>query len=223
MVILRDYFATEMYDSIFGPSSAEGSIEPISLDNPPGRATLSTASRLKYLYLAYFSQPKADRGLYRLLRRSKIRRIVEMGIGTAIRSQRIIAVAQRYAADEIIHFTGIDRFEDRPEKEVGLRYKEAFKLFRKTGAKSQLLPGKPYDALQQFANQLTETDLILISADQDAASLAAAWFYVPRMLHADSLVFQETNADDVRSWKEVPRLEIERLAAAQKTARRRAA
>jgi hypothetical protein len=43
------------------------------------------------------------------------------------------------------------------------------------------------------------------------------------MLHAGSLVFQETVSGDIRAWKEIPRLEIERSAAAQKTARRRAA
>ena len=184
---------------------------------------MSPASRLKYLYLAYFSAPKADRALYRALRRRRIRKIVEMGVGSGLRSTRLIQVAQRYAAGGPVHFTGIDLFEDRPPNQPGLSLKTAFRMFRKTGVRARLIPGKPYDALHQFANCLPDTDLLLISADQDAASLALAWFYVPRMLYADSLVLQEVVSGDKTTWQTISRLEIERLAAKRHFQRRRRA
>jgi hypothetical protein len=184
---------------------------------------LSPATRLKYLYLAYFSAPKADRQLYRALSRGKIRKIVEMGMAEGRRSLRLIEVAQRFSAGEPIQFTGIDLFEGRPASEPGLSLKSAYKTFRQAGAKSRLLPGTPYDALHQFSNVLLGTDLLLIGADQDPASLAAAWFYVPRMLHAESLVLQEVVAGEKTQWQPISRLEVERLAAHCTLQRRRRA
>ena len=81
-------------------------------------------------------------------------------------------------------------------------------------------------ALSAAANSLTNTDLLIISADQDAASLERAWFYVPRMLHGETLVLHEQPADEDPPGTQlvpVPRLDIEARAAAQSKARRRAA
>jgi hypothetical protein len=52
----------------------------------------------------------------------------------------------------------------------------------------QLVPGDAFTALARTANALADTDLIVISADQDAAALDLSWFYLPRMLHAASQV-----------------------------------
>ena len=78
---------------------------------------------------------------------------------------------------------------------------------------------------------LANTDLIIISADQDEESLAKAWFYVPRMMHAQTLVYREqfvggAEADEsgkppAKTLRLVPRQEIDDLARPQ--TRRRAA
>jgi hypothetical protein len=68
---------------------------------------------------------------------------------------------------------------------------------------------------------LTGTDLLVISSQVDAQSLAAAWFYVPRMLHSGSLVMLEEAADDGPIWRTLSQLEIAQLA--RPTARRQAA
>jgi hypothetical protein len=39
-------------------------------------------------------------------------------------------------------------------------------------------------------------DMVVISANQDPEAMAKAWFYVPRMLHPGSIVFQETICGD---------------------------
>ena len=59
------------------------------------------------------------------------------------------------------------------------------------GIAAQLVPGDPFSALSRAANSLRDIDLATISADQDPAALERAWFYLPRVLHATSLVFQE--------------------------------
>ena len=159
----------------------------------------ASASRLKYLYLAYLSAPSSDRLLYRSIRRRQIRSIVEIGIGQARRSLRMIEVAQSLAAARPVRFTAIDAFELRGSgSEGGLTLKQAYRRLKATGARVQVVPGDPYAALSRVANTLAKTDLLVISADLDEDSLSRAWFYIPRMLYKHSLVFREEpgNAGD---------------------------
>jgi len=173
---------------------------------------LSAASRLKYLYLAYLSQPKPDRILYRMIRKQKVRHIVEIGIGNCVRAMRLIQVAQRYANGERIHYTGIDLFEDRAADNPGVPLKTAFRQLRSTGARVKLIPGNPFDALHEFANALTGTELLLIAYDQDAEALGRSWFYMPRMLEPNAQVLRQEVGQGDSAWSVVPRLEVERRA-----------
>ena len=179
---------------------------------------------LKYLYLAYFSDPSAERPLYRAIRRRQVRTIVELGVGMGIRSARLIEVAQRYHAPREVCYTGIDLFEARPCVAPGMTLKRAHRTLGTLGAKIQLVPGDPLTALSRTANSLTGTDLLIVSADQDAESLARAWFYVPRMLHEGSQVFvEEMNTQDgkpmFRPWD---RSSIDTLISSSHAARRAA-
>jgi hypothetical protein len=173
---------------------------------------VSAASLLKYAYLASFSQPKAERRLFRAIRRQKIRKIVELGVGSGRRAIRLIEVAQRYAGAEPVHYTGIDLFEARSTG-TPLPLKTAFQLLKPTAARVQLIPGDPRTALARAANSLVGTELVIISADQPADSLARAWFYLPRMLAATALVCREEVVGESMALRTLPRLEIERLAA----------
>ena len=183
---------------------------------------MHSATGLKYLYLSCFSQPKGDRSLYRHLRRNRATHIVELGMGSVIRSKRILEVATRYSGSPVVHYTVIDLFDDRPAGGQQRRLIEVYRQLRPNAAGLRLVPGTAASGLARVANELQETDLLLISADQDATALTAAWFYVPRMLHADSLVLRETSArEGETTFQPVGALEIARLA--QRTRRRQAA
>jgi predicted O-methyltransferase YrrM len=152
---------------------------------------LLSARHIAYLYLAYFSKPVADRALYRAIHRHRWQRILEIGVGSGRRALRMLDVASRRHAKEDLFYVGIDQFEGRPAASPGLSLKEAHCHFKARQFKAQLLPGDPYSTLMRAANALRNIDLVVISADQNAASLAQAWFYLPRMLHATSAVYQE--------------------------------
>lgn len=176
---------------------------------------MPAASLLKYCYLAYFSQPKHERPIYRALRRAKVASIVELGIGAAVRARRLIEVAQRYRPGAVPRYTGIDLFESRTQGQAGLSLKAAHQALGDSGAKVQLVPGDPYSALARAANGLTNSDLLIISASQDRDSLAKAWFYVPRMLHAGSLVFvEEPTASGDTALRRLTLDEVTKLASA---------
>ncbi|REJ64462.1 MAG: hypothetical protein DWQ31_21265 [Planctomycetota bacterium] len=171
---------------------------------------------LKYCYLAYLAKPVAERSLYRLVRRHRVRRIVELGVGDTSRAQRLIQVAGRYHEPQDVAYAGIDLFEARPNEQAPLSLKSAYRQMTPLGARLQLIPGDPYSALARAANSLTKTDLLLVAADQDLESLRHAWFYVPRMLHENSQVLAEkVTADDEgehRHYEVVSQAEISRWA-----------
>jgi hypothetical protein len=103
----------------------------------------------------------------------------------------MLAVVSRFWPHEEIHYTGIDMFEARPAENPGITLKLAYKLLRRLNAKVRLVPGDPFAALARTANSLTDTDLIVIAADQDPEAMSRAWAFVPRMIHEGSLIFQE--------------------------------
>ncbi len=180
--------------------------------------------RLKYFYLAYLSRPKSERAIYRVIRRSRVRNIVEMGIGDGRRAQRMIRLAQSWSTSQRVRYTAIDAFELRPEEAgPGLTLKDAYRKLKATGARVQVVPGDPLTALARVANSLTGTDLILISADQDEAALDAAWFYVPRMLHPGSQVLFEEIEDSTSHWRTVSQGQVRKLAERQQQRLRAAA
>ena len=131
----------------------------------------------------------------------------------------------RYHSPGRVQYTGTDLFEARPPGTSGIPLKEAHRLLCSLGGRVGLVPGDPFTALARKANSLTGTDMIVISADQEPASLARAWFYVPRMLHDRSLVFlEEAPAGDGRpTFRLLAREEIEALAVGELGGHRRAA
>ncbi len=173
------------------------------------------ANRLKYLYLSYLSKPAGDRVLYRAIGRRKMRKILEIGMGPSRRTLRMIDLAGRVSQAESVRYAAIDLFEARPpESTPGLPLKETHKLLKSTRAHVQLIPGDPASALARSANALVNMDLVIISADHAEASLAEAWFYLPRMLHANSIVYLESKAGQsgLPQWTLLPADDIARRA-----------
>jgi hypothetical protein len=184
---------------------------------------LLNANRLKYLYLSYLSRPASDRVLYRAIGRRNVRKFLEIGVGPSRRTLRMIDLAGRVSQGESVRYAAIDMFEARPPGGTpGLSLKEAHKLLKSTGAQVQLIPGDPASALARSANALMNMDLVIISAEHDEASLAEAWFYLPRMLHANSAVYLETKAATAAGANQLTLLaadEIARRATPKRTRR----
>lgn len=192
---------------------------------PQRNATLSAIALLKHCYFAYFSKPADERVLFRVVRRRMVGSIVEIGVGDGRRAERLIRAVAANNPPAGVRYAGIDLFEARPEGKPRISLKSAHRRLAPLADKLRLIPGDPYAALARMANSLTNTDLLIIGGDQDAESLARAWFYVPRMLHSDSQVLVQTTAasGEPTGYQAVSHVEIERLAKSSQPARRRAA
>lgn len=186
---------------------------------------MSVSRLLRSAYLLYFSQPAGERVLWKAIQRGGVHSIVELGIGFSGRTKRLLEVAGWKADSQPLKYTGIDLFEARPAGQKGLSLKEAYAELRLPDVKVQLVPGDPNMALRRVANSLTGTHLLLVSANQDAESLAAAWNWVPRMLTDQSLVFVEEAGARPGTivWKQIPVAEVRKLAASAGKSLRRAA
>ena len=189
---------------------------------------MSIGSLIRSSYLLYFAQPAPDRALFWAVKRKPIRAIVELGIGLGEtahhRTERLLEVAGWRRACLPLAYTGIDLFESRPTHQPRLTLKQAFHDLRATGAKTRLVPGDPYSALVRTANSLTGTDLLIISADLDADSLAQAWRFVPRMIDPQTLIFQHDArpGPGQETWRQLKHEEVHQLAAANRAIRRAA-
>ncbi len=178
------------------------------------------ATTLRYLYLSYFSKPASDRALYRLLRKKRPRKVLEIGISTMDRTLRMLAFAQKLVEGEPIRYAAIDLFEARGPSEPKLSLKDCHRQLKMTDAQSQLIPGEPAGALARVANALPDVDLVLISANHNDAALAGAWFYLPRMLNSGSLVLREAAGSEGISFQTVELSKVREWAG---SGRRRAA
>ncbi len=186
---------------------------------------MSATNLLKYLHLAYFSRHKTDRALFRIIRKLQAGHLVHVGVGSGDLAQQMIELAAKNTRRPRVRYTGIDLFEMRPPETPGLTLKRAHRLFHALPAKTRLVPGDPYSAILRVANSLPDNDLVVISADQDAAALEQAWFFLPRMLHDDSLVLIEDpnhqQAED--GYRVLDVAAVRQLAANSAVERRRAA
>jgi hypothetical protein len=189
----------------------------------PGRVTLSILSHIRLIYSCHFSKPPHNRPVYQAIRRCRARKIVELGIGAGQRAMRMIEIAKLVSPQQDIHYVGVDPFEARAESDgPGLTLKAAHQLLRSERVRVQLVPGNPSDVLVRIANSLGKIDLLIVPAELDSESFARAWFFVPRILHENSVVLVERLLGDGQRLLEIkPRHEIDSLASVG--VRRRAA
>lgn len=142
---------------------------------------------------------------------------MEVGLGQGIRTQRLLELACRQLAPNRVLYTGIDLFEARSGPiGPGLTLKHAYRTFRKTGAVVRLYPGDPWSVFSQRANDLGPVDLLVISSEVDAKSMSKAWFYIPRMLHPDSLVFVQRHSGEKLCFRKLNPSELQGLVEAGK-------
>lgn len=150
-------------------------------------------SAFQYFTWSQFSKPANDRIALRAIKKNKFRSLVEVGLGEGVRCERMIRVAQKYSGASTVRYTGVDLFEARESSDKQLKLIEMHRQLNGLGAKAQLVPGDFGNAIQRIANSHLRTDLVVVQCDQDGdvfdqPDFANAWKFLPRMLHASSIV-----------------------------------
>ena len=168
---------------------------------------------LRNLYQDFFSKPAHYRSVFRAIRKTRVKSIVQIGIGSGELAKRMIATAQKANPDQSIQFTGVDLFEARPVDQEKCSLIDAHRMFNETGVKAKLMPGDPYSALSRIANSISNADLLIVSADQDLECMEKAWFYVPRFLSEKAIILIESVvAQDKFVFDWLERNEVQQMA-----------
>lgn len=161
-------------------------------------------------WLTRLSQPAGERILYRHVLATRPRRILEIGLGLLVRSERLLLTAGRGGPAQ---YVGLDRFEGRaPGDPPGVSLKTAHTRLHPLG-RVQLVPGNVDTALARMCNHLGTFDLVVVSADTDERHLARAWFFMPRITTPATTVFVESRAATGSAWVTLPRRRLDELAA----------
>lgn len=162
-------------------------------------------STLGYYQLAFMGKPATDRAVYQLIKKNKFQSFVEIGLGMGDRCQQILRVAGKFS-DKPIRYTGIDLFDARPEN--ALKLIDMHKTLKAFAAKTQLVPGPVGPSIERIANSHLRTDMIVISPGTQRSEIESVISFLPRMLHANSLVLIQFKPD--QKMKQLTRLDIER-------------
>lgn len=175
---------------------------------------MAAANWFRYVYLAHFASPKGNRQLFHTIKRERVCRIVEIGIGDLARAEALIQVAQRFAGDKKVWYTGFDMFEARPTGQTRIALKDAYCRLRATEANIRLVPGVPRMSLSSAANAHQNTDLVIVGSAFSDVDIQGGWHYVPRMLHDRSVILSEQRTTDGQvSYTPISRAQIAELAA----------
>jgi len=175
-------------------------------------------------WLSRFSQPAADRSIYRQVQATIPRRVLEIGLGTLVRTERLLSLLQSLAPQEEVQYVGLDRFEGRlPEDPPGVTLKQAHQRLRPL-ARVQLWPGSADTSLSRLCNHLGLFDLVLVSADNEPQHLERSWFFIQRVVNSQTTILVETaakNRGGTSLWQTLEKSQLDALAAS--TLKRRAA
>lgn len=166
---------------------------------------------IRSLWLTRLSRPAAERPIHRHVLRARPRRILEIGLGMLVRTERLLQAA---AGGEPVGYVGLDRFEGRaPTDPPGVSLKTAHKRLHALG-RVQLVPGESDASLARLSNHLGTFDLVIVSADADPRRMERAWFFLQRVTTEATTVFVESRVAATTSWGVMPRRRLDELAAA---------
>jgi hypothetical protein len=173
-------------------------------------------SRLGFLestWLTRLSRPAGERVVYRSVLRAPPQRLLEIGLGTLVRTQRLLRAVGSRLDPATVHYVGLDRFEGRlPSDPPGVTLKEAHRTLSRK-ARIQLVPGNVDTSLSRVCNHLAPFDLVLIAADGDERQLDRCWFFLQRLTTAGTRVFVEPRSARGSAWTLLPKPRLDELAA----------
>ena len=164
---------------------------------------------LRSLWLTRLSKPAGERALYRHALKTPPRRILELGVGTLARTERLLEVATAATPPGDLTYVGLDRFESRlPSDPPGVSLKEAHQRLHGK-ARVQLVPGNIDSALARVCNHLGVFDLVVISSANDERHLSRCWFFLQRITAAETTVFIQSG----QTWSVLAKSKIDDMAA----------
>lgn len=188
-----------------------------------GNATLTGVQFLRQIYLARFSHPAQNRDIFREFYRRKPASLFVLGVDSSTLVQELTGLMREWHPTERVRLALLDPFDARPASSPKLTVRETNARFAELPVRLTLHPGDPACTLPRVANQLGTADAILLSPSIDADAFSSAWYFLPRLMHATSVLIEGSGGAAEVSYKAVPAEEVSRRANGSVAKIRRAA
>lgn len=139
------------------------------------------------------------RNLFRIIKKQKCRRILEIGVFDGATAFKMIKTAKKYHSSKNIGYFGFDLFEEISEEEIAKEHSKkpltiSFirNMLEKTGVNVQLYKGNTRDTLPRFINEEKiknkQFDFILIDGGHSVETIANDWNNVKNLIVDDTIV-----------------------------------
>ncbi|HBT78451.1 MAG TPA: hypothetical protein DEB39_16340 [Planctomycetaceae bacterium] len=119
------------------------------------------------LYLTHFSTPKEERLLYRFVKKTKPRIILECGIQRGVRMMNLLRLVGTYGKTESEEgplYVCTDPFEGRTEEDgPGLSLRKTHKLLSQTGVRHRCIPASVEMGITQISRSIKDIDLAILA------------------------------------------------------------
>lgn len=188
-----------------------------------GNATLTGVQFLRQIYLTRFSDPAQNRDIYREFFRRRPASLFVFGVDSPELVQELIGLMREWHPTERVRLALLDPFDARPATSPKLTLRETNARFAELPLRLTLHPGDPAFTLPRVANQLGAADAILISPTIDADAFASAWYFLPRLMHATTVLIEGIAGPTGISCRAVSAQEVSRRADVTANRTRRAA
>jgi hypothetical protein len=154
-----------------------------------GAIAMGRRSWFSRLYWTKFAKPVEQRALYQFLINHPISSVLEIGVGSGQRMQRICQLVNLVPGVEQLRYIGVDEFESSTSGEH-LTLKEAHRIASQLGFKASLIPGTIQSAVPRVAHKFGPSDLIIVDGgiDLDRPTSGPVGGWLNRLAHSRSTV-----------------------------------
>lgn len=138
--------------------------------------------------LLNLSKPVGDRSLYRAVRGLRVESILEVNVGNANRSEKLIAWLREQSDVETIRYAAIDAFEMGGDDHISL--KEFHSRLGRLGTKPLPVPdtGKLSTALARVAHTIGSVDLAIFDCEPQRLEEPTVLAILPKIIRTNSIV-----------------------------------
>lgn len=159
---------------------------------------MAELSRIRQWFLLHFSQPAHYRQLFRTLVASPPRSLMELGVHLP-RTRTLLSLTRCDSPGSSLTYVALDEFEAR-RTGPKLALKTAYRVLKQMGIQPRLLPGRPVESLPRWANHLGKMDLVLVWKEFAFDETSPLWFYIPRLLADQGMVWIEDTRRGKPAW-----------------------
>jgi len=154
----------------------------------------------------YTKEAKRYEHLYKIIKKNKCRRIMEIGVWNGNHAIKMIEEAKKTWKSEDIEYYGFDLFEDLNEKMLKEEFSkkpplliEVKEKLKKTGAIINLYKGNTLKTLPEVIHKIPNMDFIFIDGGHSLKTICNDWKYSMQLMHNKTVVIFDDyyNREDI--------------------------